>query len=443
MQRDVNQEIMPFTAKVNSSGHLEIGGCDITQVAEKYGTPLYIVDEETIRKSCREYKKAFEKYENVHMLFASKAFMTKAICCIMKEEGFGLDVVSGGEIHTAHKAGFPLEKAFFNGNNKSPEELKLALEVGIGRITVDNFYELELLNKIASEKKQNVNILLRITPGIECHTHEYIQTGHLDSKFGFDLTQLDDALTLIKNKYTNLTLKGLHGHIGSQIFEKIIYKDLVKIILKQFKKIQKEYGVELEEMNIGGGLGITYTKVDTPPSKAELAEIVLDAIEKYSLKYGVKKPKLIIEPGRSLVGTSGVTVYKAGSYKQVPHGRKYIAVDGGMADNPRPAMYGAIYHAVIANKANEKPCEKVTIAGKYCESGDVLIKDIELPKIEPGDLICVFNTGAYNYSMSSNYNRVPKPATILLHKGESDVIIKRETFEDLTALDLIPQRLSC
>jgi diaminopimelate decarboxylase len=443
MQKDVNQEIMPSTAKINALDHLEIGGCDITEVAKQYGTPIYVFDEETIRKSCREYKEAFAKYENVHMLFASKAFMTKAICCIMKNEGFGLDVVSGGEIYTAHKAGFPLKKAFFNGNNKSAEELELALKVGIGRITVDNFYELELLNNIAVAKGKNVNILLRITPGIECHTHEYIQTGHLDSKFGFDLTQLGNAIELIKNKYTSLTLKGLHGHIGSQIFEKVIYNDLVEIILGQFQKIQKEFGIELEEMNIGGGLGITYTQEDTPPSKAELAEVVLNAVEKYCAKYAVKKPKLIIEPGRSLVGTAGVTVYKAGSYKQVPKGRKYIAVDGGMADNPRPAMYGAIYHAIIANKANEKPFEKVTIAGKYCESGDVIIKDIELPKIEPGDLICVFNTGAYNYSMSSNYNRVAKPATILLHKGKSDVIIKRETFEDLTALDLIPQRLSC
>lgn len=441
MRNTVNQSIMPVTAKINNNGNLEIGGCDVVELAEKYGTPLYVYDEETLRQSCRQYKEAFSAYKNVSVLFASKAFMTQTICAILKEEGLGLDVVSGGEIYTASSSGFPMERCYFNGNNKSSEELELALETDVGRITVDNFFELELLNSIAESKNIVVEILLRITPGIECHTHEYIQTGHLDSKFGFDLTQIDEAVTLIKERYLNLNLVGLHAHIGSQIFETQVYYDVVAVVAEQFAIIRDKFGIELKEMNIGGGLGVQYTSEDDPPSIFEIAEVILTSLKDNLAKYNLSDPKIIIEPGRSIVCNAGVTLYTAGSSKQVPEGKKYIAVDGGMADNPRPSMYQAKYNCIVANKANDKPVDVVTIAGRYCESGDVLIKDVELPEIEPGDIICIFATGAYNYSMSSNYNRIPKPCGIIVQEGQSDVIIKRETYQDLVSLDVIPERL--
>jgi diaminopimelate decarboxylase len=441
MNNTVNQSIMPTTAKINDNGHIEIAGCDVVELAEKYGTPLYVYDEETIRKCCRQYKEAFYSYSNVSILFASKAFMTQAICAILEDEGFGLDVVSGGEIYTASSTNFPMERCYFNGNNKSSEELEFAIETGIGRITIDNFLEMELLDSIAQSKNIQVDVILRITPGIECHTHEYIQTGHLDSKFGFDLTQIDEAVELIKERYSHLNLKGLHGHIGSQIFETHVYSDLVEIIVSEFARIRDKFDITLEEMNLGGGLGVQYVSEDDPPSIYGIAEAILASLTENLVKYDLPNPKIIIEPGRSIVSSAGVTLYTVGSSKQVPEGKKYVAVDGGMSDNPRPAMYQAKYYGIVANKANEKASETVTIAGRYCESGDILINNAELPEVEPGDIICIFCTGAYNYSMSSNYNRVPKPAGIIVHEGYSDVIIKRETYQDLIARDVIPQRL--
>lgn len=444
MRNTVNQSIMPKTALINDKGHMEIGGCDVVDLVEKYGSPLYVFDEETVRSACREYKEAFSAYPDTKILYASKAFLTQSIACIFAQEGLGLDVVSGGEIHTAYTAGFPLEKAYFNGNNKSSEELELAIDKGVGRVTVDNFFELALLDSIAKAKETTVKILLRIAPGIDVHTHEYIKTGTLDSKFGFDLTQLDEAIELIKDEYNNLELVGLHAHIGSQIFEIAKpYNDLIETVSKQFALIREKHDIELTEMNVGGGLGITYTQEDKPPSMFELAEVILKAFDKCNEEYKLNSPTLIIEPGRSAICTSGVTLYTVGSSKQVPNGRKYIAVDGGMSDNPRPSMYQAKYHAVVANKAQQTASEIVTIAGRYCESGDILIKDINLPETEAGDIVCVFNTGAYNYSMASNYNRVPRPAAIIVQNGQSDIIIQRETYENLVALDCIPDRLEC
>lgn len=442
MQNTVNQSVRPLTAGINEQNHLEIGGCDTVELAKKYGTPLYVFDEQGIREACRQYKKAFSAYPETTVLFASKAFMTRYICKIMKEEGLGLDVVSGGEIYTAINAGFPMQNCYFNGNNKSEEELELALDCNIGRITVDNFYELELLNSVAKNKNKTVDVLLRLTPGVECHTHEYIQTGHLDSKFGFDIVQLDEAIEKIQNNYSNLCLKGLHAHIGSQIFEKSAYADLVGIVFEQFVRINDKFNMHLTEMNIGGGLGVKYTEEDDPPSIYEIADVILSAFNANLDKYNMSWIKLVIEPGRSIICNSGVTLYKAGSWKQVPEGRKYVAVDGGMADNPRPSMYQAKYEAIVANKANDKSEEVVTIAGRFCESGDVLIKDTALPKIEPGDIICVFATGAYNYSMASNYNRVQKPAAIVVQNGCSNVIIKRESYQDLISSDLMPEKLA-
>ncbi|HSA05913.1 MAG TPA: diaminopimelate decarboxylase [Candidatus Gastranaerophilales bacterium] len=442
MQTTVNQSILPLTAKINDKNHLEIGGCDTVELVKKYASPLYVYDEEGIRTCCRQYKEAFSSYADVSVLYASKAFMTRAVCKIMKDEGLGLDVVSGGEIYTAINSGFPMQKCYFNGNNKTIDELKLALYCGMGRITVDNFYELELLNEIAKNHEKKVDILLRITPGIECHTHEYIKTGHIDSKFGFDLAQLDEAVLKIKNNYENLELKGLHAHIGSQIFEKDVYVDLIKIIFEQFVKIREKFEIALAEMNIGGGIGVKHTEDEDPLSVYDMGAIITDAFKENLNKNNLNGIKLIIEPGRSIICNSGVTLYTAGSYKQVTDGRKYIAVDGGMADNPRPSMYQAKYTAIVANKANSNPEEVVTIAGRYCESGDILIKDINLPNINPGDIICIPATGAYNYSMASQYNRVGKPAAIIVHKGQSDVIIKRESYQDLISYDLIPERLA-
>ncbi len=424
-----NQSIMPLTRKI-ANNRLEIGGCDTIELVEKYGSPLYVIDEHTLRSICKDYKNAFKNYPKVNMMYASKALCTIATSQIISSEGFGFDVVSAGEIYTVYKAGVDMSKVLFNGNNKSADELELAIKLGVGRISVDNFYELELLDNIAKSQNRFVDILLRITPGIECHTHEYIQTGHLDSKFGFDLTQIDNAIDLIRNKYSNLKLHGLHAHIGSQIFETSIYGDEIEILVKEIARLG------LNEINIGGGIGVKYTKDDCPPSIYTVANIVIEKLKECIEKYNIEPPALFIEPGRSIISTSGVTLYTIGSSKQVPKGRTYIAVDGGMSDNIRPSMYQALYTAEIANKPNAEPNKTVTVAGRFCESGDILINDIKLPNPQAGDVLCVYNTGAYNYSMASNYNRVQKPAMVLVNNSQSDIIVTRETLDDLISHDM-------
>ena len=441
MTSSTNQLLKPITLKTNDNGNLSIGGCDLTELAEKYGTPLYVLDEETIRAICRDYKKAFSKYEKVRMMYASKALCTMGTSVLISSEGFGFDVVSGGEIYTLHKAGIDMSNVLFNGNNKSIDELNLALDLGVGRISVDNFLELSLLNELAKSKNLVANILLRITPGIECHTHEYIQTGHLDSKFGFDLTQIDEAVDLILNTYSNLKLHGLHAHIGSQIFETKVYHDEIEILIKELSRLDEKFNLKLDEINIGGGLGVKYTEKDVPPSTYEIADVIINSLNENIQKYGIEPPTVFLEPGRSIISTAGVTLYTLGSSKQVPQGKKYVAVDGGMADNIRPAMYEAEYIAQIVNKPDFELSQNVTIAGRFCESGDILIKDINLPEIEEGDILCVFNTGAYNYSMASNYNRVQKPAMVLVNNSQSDIIVNRETLEDLISKDIVPDRL--
>ena len=436
-----NQSLKPLTTKINSAGNIEIGGCDLVSLVETYGTPLYVLDEYTIRSICNDYKKAFSGYEKVNMMYASKALCTMATAALIADEGFGFDVVSSGEIYTVYKAGADMTKVLFNGNNKSFDELTLAVELGVGRISVDNFFELSLLDEIAKSHNKIVDILLRITPGIECHTHEYIQTGHLDSKFGFDLTQIDEAVDLILNNYKNLKLHGLHAHIGSQIFETSIYGDEIEILVKEIARLDEKFGLQLDEINIGGGLGVKYVDSDCPPSVYEIADIIIKRLNDCIKKYEINPPALFLEPGRSIISTSGVTLYTVGSSKHVPHGKTYIAVDGGMSDNPRPSMYQAEYFAEIANKPEAELSSQVTIAGRFCESGDILIKDIKLPEIEEGDILCVYNTGAYNYSMASNYNRVQKPAMVLVNNSQSDIIVKRETLEDLISHDEIPDRL--
>lgn len=425
----VNQFLKPLTTNINNVGNLEIGGCDTVGLVEKYGTPLYVMDEHTLRSICQDYKEAFNAYGKVNMMYASKALCTMATAKIIASEGFGFDVVSAGEIYTVYKSGADMSKVLFNGNNKSFDELSLAMELGVGRISVDNFFELALLDEIAKSQNKIADILLRITPGIECHTHEYIQTGHLDSKFGFDLTQIDEAVELIKNDYINLNLHGLHAHIGSQIFETSIYGDEIEILVKEIARLN------LSEINIGGGIGVKYTENDCPPSVYDVANIIINRLNECIKKYNIEPPALFIEPGRSIVSTAGVTLYTVGSSKQVPNGRKYVAVDGGMSDNVRPSMYQAEYTAQLANKPEEKVCQKVTIAGRFCESGDILIRDVELPELEEGDILCVYNTGAYNYSMASNYNRVQKPAMVLVNNSQSAIIVERETLDDLILHD--------
>ena len=437
----VNQSLKPITTVVNEAGHISIGGCDLVELANKYGTPLYVIDEETLRGICRDYNEAFKEYPNIKMMYASKALCTSAVTRILDEEGFGFDVVSAGEIYTVYKSGVDMSKVLFNGNNKTKKELLLALDLKVGRFSVDNFYEAELLNELAVKRGIKAEIMLRLTPGIECHTHEYIQTGQIDSKFGFDLTQVDEIIELILHKYTNLDLRGVHAHIGSQIFELKSFEDEVEVLIKEIARINKKFGLHLDEMNIGGGLGVKYVETDCPPDVKDLAKVVTEAMHKHS----VEIPVIYLEPGRSIISTAGVTIYTVGSSKEVNLDgtvKRYVAVDGGMADNPRPSMYQAEYTADVVNKVeNDKPSEKVTIAGRYCESGDILINEIELPPLESGDILCVYNTGAYNYSMASNYNRVEKPAMVLVNSAQSDIIVNRESLDDLIAHDNIPDRL--
>ncbi len=434
-----NQLIKPITAKVERN--LTIGGCDTVELVEKYGSPLYVIDEATLRTICNDFKNAFKSYPHTRMMYASKALCTSAITKLLDSEGFGFDTVSIGEIYTVLNSGVSLSKVLFNGNNKTEEELDFAIKNDIGRISVDNFLEVKLISKIAGRYNKHVDVLLRITPGIECHTHEYIQTGQLDSKFGFDLSQLDEVIKDITQNHNNITIRGLHAHIGSQIFEPQCFHDEIDVLIQEISRVEAKFGIKFDEINIGGGLGVKYTEKDKPPSVNEIADVIIASLEKHIEKYNIEPPTLYIEPGRSIISTSGVTLYTIGSMKQVPNMTKYVTVDGGMSDNPRPSMYQAEYCADVANKMNETKKEVVTIAGRFCESGDILIKDINLPIMETGDILCVYNTGAYNYSMASNYNRVEKPAMVLVNNAQSDIIIKRESLEDIIAHDVIPNRL--
>jgi len=431
------------TMEINDEGILEIGGCEVNKIAEEYGTPLYILDEKEIRDNCRAYRKAFEEwYPNSETIYASKAFMSLTMCRIVDEEGLGLDVVSGGELYTALEADFPVEKIYFHGNNKTPEELEMALEAGIGRIVVDNNYELELLNGIAAEKDKVVDILIRVTPGVEAHTHSYIQTGQTDSKFGVGI-QNGLALETIKNaiKLDNISVKGIHCHIGSQIFNLESFGLAVDVMLDFVEDVKEETDLVMEELNLGGGIGIKYTEDDQTVDINEYAKIVSQAIQEKCDELEIPLPKVINEPGRSIIGTAGSTIYTVGSIKQIPDIRKYVAVDGGMPDNIRPALYDAEYEAIVVNKADQETEEVVSITGKCCESGDMLIWDIELPELESGDILLVSCTGAYGYSMANNYNSLPKPGVVLVNDGQVEEIIRREQYQDLVAKEEIPAKL--
>lgn len=430
----------PNSAKYNLLGHLEVGGYDLIELAERFGTPLYILDEQTIRETAREYKQALDEfYPNSLPIFASKALSLQAVFALLNQEGFGLDVVSAGELYTAQSISFPAHKIYLHGNNKSVAEIEMACDLKEAKIIIDNFSDLEILKQL----NKPASVLIRLTPGVECHTHDYIKTGHLDSKFGFDPQQLDLAIEEI-NKNPNLNLLGLHSHIGSQIFETLPFQDAARILLEKYQQIKQKYGLELEELNLGGGIGIHYTAQDDPPAIRDIIRNLATTIKSLVSEFGLKEPKLILEPGRSLVGRAGVTLYKIGASKQVPQGKSYLSVDGGMADNPRPITYQAKYSAQLANRlvSETEVLKTFTIAGRYCESGDVLIESLELPEsTNKQDLLVVFGTGAYNYAMSSNYNRVPKPAMVLVGAGEAEIILQRETLEDLLRNDVLPSRL--
>ncbi|MEW5705551.1 MAG: diaminopimelate decarboxylase [Actinomycetota bacterium] len=429
--------VLPVTAKINSKHHLEIGGCDTVELANQYGTPLFVIDEETIRAQCRRYTKAFrDKNVDFEVIYASKAFICIAMCQIANQEGLSLDVMSGGELYTALKADFPMEKIFLHGNNKTPDELEFALDNGVGRIVVDGFQELEFLDKLAGRKGLIQPILLRVTPGIKPQTHSYIQTGQIDSKFGFGLHD-GFALEAVKRslELQNVDLKGIHIHIGSQIFELGSYAKAVEIIMEFVKQISDETNFTIGELNLGGGLGIKYKAIDEPSTVEEYVDVIVDGVIKEANRLGVPIPKIMVEPGRSIVANASVTLYTVGAIKDIPGIRTYVSVDGGMSDNLRPMLYGAVYEAFLANRADERSNTIVTIAGKHCESGDILVRDVELPHPQVGDILCTPATGAYGYAMANNYNRQPRPAVILVRDGKSRVMIRRETYEDLVRMD--------
>ena len=436
-----NQELLPLTAQVNSSDRLEVGGCEVQKLVQQYGSPLYILDEFTLRTACRQYRDSFNTYYSgeSQVIYASKAWSCMAVVSIIDSEDLGFDVVSGGELYTTLKAGVSQDKIYFHGNNKSAAELSYAVEVGC-TIMVDNWLELRTLAQIASDKsEQPVPIMIRLTPGIECHTHEYIRTGHLDSKFGFDPNQLEEVFAFISQQ-PSLSCIGLHAHIGSQIFERQPHQDLAGVLVEWLKKAQG-YGLPVTTLNVGGGLGICYTESDDPPSISEWVKAVSTAMENACRQAEIALPRIIAEPGRSLIGSACITAYTVGSRKEIPNFHTYVAVDGGMSDNPRPITYQSVYRAVVANKMSAPIAEEVTVAGKHCESGDVVIKDASLPKTEPGDVLVVMDTGAYNYSMASNYNRIGRPAAVVVNEGESSLIIERETYQNLIERDRLPERL--
>ena len=429
--------LFPLTAEVNGRGHLVIGGCDTVELAAEFGTPLYVFDEHSLRTKCTEFKVEFgQRYADTAVIYACKAFMNKALALILSEEGLGLDVVSAGELGIAQSAGFPLDKVYFHGNNKSAEEIRLALEWHIGRIVVDNFHELKMLGEMAKELGYIPDILLRLSPGIDPHTHSYIATGVVDSKFGFPLASGEEAVATAMSA-PNLNLVGLHFHIGSLIFEVEPYQQSIELILNFAAEMKRKYGFELKELNIGGGFAIQYT-LDSPALPiAVYAETIASKIISKCRELELALPRLIVEPGRSIVGRAGVALYKVGVVKDIPGVRCYVSVDGGMADNIRPALYGAKQEAVVANKMSEKEVGKVTIAGKFCESGDILIKDITLPPVSAGDTIAIPDCGAYCLPQASNYNASFKPAVVLVREGKARLIRRRETLEDLTKCDLI------
>ncbi|XGB42417.1 MAG: diaminopimelate decarboxylase [Nodosilinea sp. LVE1205-7] len=439
-QGSPNQSLLPLTATVNEADHLVVGGCDVVDLVEQFGSPLYILDDHTLRTACHQYRQGFARHYpgEALVLYASKAWNCLAVCAIVAAEGLGIDVVSAGELFTATEAGVSPETIYFHGNNKSGEELALALTSGC-RVVVDNWLELRTLANLATAD-QPVPVLLRITPGIECHTHEYIRTGHLDSKFGFDPDQIKPVFEFLVD-HPQLKVLGVHAHIGSQIFELNPHQDL-GAVMAQWLTTAQGYGLPLTELDVGGGLGIRYTEADDPPSIDTWVKTVCDSVIAACQAQQLPLPRLLCEPGRSLIGSACITAYRVGSQKSVPGLRTYAAVDGGMSDNPRPITYQSVYRALVANRMSAPLDQIITLAGKHCESGDIVIKDAPLPTLQEQDVIAIAATGAYNYSMASNYNRVPRPAAVLVRNGEAGLILRRESLHDLIRQDCLPESLS-
>ncbi|MFU0791563.1 diaminopimelate decarboxylase [Virgibacillus proomii] len=423
---------------VNKDGHLEIGGIDSTHLAEKYGTPLYVYDVQMIRDNCRAFVGTFKKLGvSAKVAYASKAFSSIAMIQVMKQEGMCLDVVSEGELYTALQADFPTKRIHLHGNNKSIQEIRMAIENDIGCIVVDNFYEIEQIRCLLQEYNKQMDVLMRITPGIKSKTHQYIMTGNEDSKFGFNLQngQAESAFQqLYKDEY--IRFKGLHCHIGSQIFETDRFLAATDVLFNELRKWKEKYDFVPEVLNLGGGYGIRYTKADSSISYAAFVEELVKEVQTHTEALAMPMPELWIEPGRAIAGSAGITLYTVGAMKEIPGIRKYVAVDGGMTDNLRPALYQAKYEAVLANQASVPPVDKVSIAGKCCESGDMLIWDLPLPKVKPGDILAVFSTGAYGYSMANHYNRFAKPAVVFVENGQDKLVIRRESYQDVVQYDL-------
>ncbi len=426
------------TQAVNENGHLTIGGVDVSELASQYGTPVIVYDTELFKERARAFKETFKKKDiKAQVAYASKAFSSIAIYQLAEQEGLSLDVVSGGELYTAVAAGFPRERIHFHGNNKSREEIVYAFEEEIGCIVIDNFLEIDIIKEISEQRKQSMKVLIRVTPGVEAHTHDYITTGQEDSKFGFDLKngQTDQAfLALHDHQYIDFL--GMHCHIGSQIFETEAFKFAAEVLMERMVEWRKNHQFICPVLNLGGGFGIRYTEEDTPLEPAVYVEEMADVVKEIAEQNDYPIPEIWIEPGRSLVGDAGTTIYSTGSTKEVPNVRTYVAVDGGMSDNIRPALYAADYSSALANRMNEPHNQHWTVAGKCCESGDKLIEQASLPKVEPGDLLAVFCTGAYTYSMASNYNRLPRPAVVFAEQGQHQLVVRRETYEDIVKLDL-------
>lgn len=433
-------DILPLTAAVNGDGHLSLGGCDAVELAREFGTPLYVLDEETLRSRCREFQTEFRsRYEDTVVAYAAKAYLGRAMAAIVAQEGMSLDVVSGGELAIAASVSFPPERIFFHGNNKLESELKEALAYGVGRVVVDNFHELQLLNGIAQGTGRRQPVLLRLSPGVDPHTHAHTTTGVLDSKFGIPLpTGQAEAAVRQALEMPGLELMGLHAHLGSPVYELGPYREAVDVMLRFAAEMVDRHGLRLAEFSPGGGFAAQYVEDEPAPSVAEYAETVVTALRESCERYGLTPPRLIVEPGRSVIARAVVVLYIVGSSKEVPGLRRFVSVDGGMADNIRPPLYGSRYSALLANKPLDSRRETVTIAGRYCESGDILMRDAELPPLEPGDLLTMAAAGAYALPMASNYNASLRPAIVLVSDGEAHLIRRRETYEDLTRADVWP-----
>lgn len=426
----------PFQA--NEQGHLEIGGMDSVDLAKIYETPLYVYDISIVRNNCRAFIETFEALDiNYQVAYASKAFSSIAMLQVMKQEKLSLDVVSEGELYTAIQAEFPVERIHLHGNNKSKAELAMAVDYNIGCIVIDNFHEIDLLTQVLKEKDKQMDVLIRVTPGVESNTHEYIMTGNEDSKFGFSLRngQADEAFKQLY-QHENINFKGLHCHIGSQIFETDGFIKAIEILFDKIAKWKGIYQYTPAILNLGGGFGIRYTALDQPLPYENYVKELVEAVKHYTEKLSIPLPELWIEPGRSIVGNAGISLYTIGSIKNIPGIRKYVSVDGGMSDNIRPALYHAKYEGLLANNANEPATEIVSIAGKCCESGDMLIWDLPLPETKAGDILAMFSTGAYGYSMASHYNRFTKPAVVFVENGVDTLVVRRETYKDVVQNDL-------